>query len=154
MAAVALFKHNFVVELRGTAKEALSKAPQATNEIYGIELSATVAAARSLGDQPRGKKLILFPDTISAAGALVKASGRVPIFLATMECAWAIVAQTSKSRWIERAQSKANAPDAIRSGGSLDSGIPGETGTIIAPAGVTAGSGSRSARYLNRQPAH
>ena len=44
MAAVALFKNEFVVELGGTAHEALLEALQVTNEIYGSESSATVAA--------------------------------------------------------------------------------------------------------------
>ena len=85
MAAVASNESNFVAELRGTANEALSKALQVINEIYGLDSSAADATVRTLGDQLRGKKLILFPETNAAAGALVEASARQFIILTMVE---------------------------------------------------------------------
>ena len=71
MAAVALLRNEFVVELRGPAYEVLLKALQVTNEIYGSETSATVAAIRALGDELRGRASIVLSDNNAAAGAPV-----------------------------------------------------------------------------------
>lgn len=62
IAAVALLRNEFVVELRGPAYEVLLKALQVTNEIYGSESSATVAAIRALGDELRGMASIVLSD--------------------------------------------------------------------------------------------
>ena len=82
------------------------------NEIYVFELSATVAAIRAIGDQLRVRELILFSDNAAAAGALVKASDKVPIILATVECFWTQTARMSIPRWIERVPSMAIPADA------------------------------------------
>ena len=82
------------------------------NEIYVFELSAMVAAIRAIGDQLRVQELILFSDNAAAAGALVKASDKVPIILATVECFRTQTARMSIPRWIERVPSMANPADA------------------------------------------
>ena len=71
MAAAALLRNEFVVELRGPAYEVLLKALQVPNEIYGSESSATVAAIRALGDELRGMASIVLSDNNTAAGAPV-----------------------------------------------------------------------------------
>ena len=112
IATVALFKNDFVVELKETASEVVLKALRATNEIYGLEPFATVAAIRALGDQLGGKKMVGFSDNDAAAGVLAKASARVPLIMAMIECLWARMAWPSSPRWIERVPSKADAADA------------------------------------------
>ena len=69
MAAVALFKDDFVVEFGGKASEVLPKTLQVTNGIYGLELFAVGAAVRALGDQLRRKELVLSSDNDAAAAA-------------------------------------------------------------------------------------
>ena len=64
MAAVALLRNEFVVELRGPAYEVLLKALQVTNEIYGSESSATVAAIRALGDELKARRRLYFRITM------------------------------------------------------------------------------------------
>ena len=56
--------------------------------------------------------MVLFLENNVAAGALVKDSARAPIFLATTECFWALMAQPSISRRIGREPPKANPADA------------------------------------------
>ena len=85
MRAVALFKNDFVAELQGRRNGVLLEAPQVDNGICGLELRAMVAAARASGDRLRGKKSVFFRDNNAAAGALAKASGEVPSFLAMIE---------------------------------------------------------------------
>ena len=58
--------------------------------------------------------MVLFLDNNVAAGALVKASARAPIFLATTECLRALLVRPSISRSIESAPLKANPADAAR----------------------------------------
>ena len=58
--AVAKFRGEFVVELKGRASEVLSKALQVADEINGLERLAMVAAIRASGDQLRGKTTVSF----------------------------------------------------------------------------------------------
>ena len=67
-----------------------------------------VSSVIALGEQLRGKRIILFLDNNAASGAMMKASSRVKIILAITECFWQHVAQLGASCWVERVASEAN----------------------------------------------
>ena len=121
MAAIALFSRpagEFMVQLKGKAEDLLISSLAETNEIFGLELFAMVSAVMALGEQLRGKRMILFLDNNAAAGAMIKASSRVKIILAITECFWQQVAQLGASCWVERVASEANPADAPSRGKS------------------------------------
>ena len=101
-----------MVQLKGKAEDLLLESLKETNEIFGLELFAMVSAVMALGEQLKGKRMILFLDNNAASGAMIKASSRVKIILAITECFWQHVAQLGASCWIERVTSEANPADA------------------------------------------
>ena len=54
---------------------------------------AMVAAVAPLGEQLRGKIMLLFADKKAVAGALIKASSRIQIVLAGLGSFWGCAAQ-------------------------------------------------------------
>ena len=50
-----------------------------TDEISGLGMLAVVAAVATLGEQTRGKRMLLFADSNAAAGAGIKALSRIRI---------------------------------------------------------------------------
>ena len=121
LAAVALFSGNeeVTVLLTGTADKKLLKSLETTNEIYGLEMFAMVSAVITLGEQLRGKRIMLFLDNNAASGALIKGSSRVLIVLAMIESFWGCLARLSASCWVERVASEANPADAPSRGDPL-----------------------------------
>ena len=115
MAAIALFPRpsgEFQGQLKGKAEDLLLNSLAATNEIFGLGLFAMVSSVISLGEQLRGKKIILFSANNAASGAMIKASSRVQIILAITERFWQRVAHLAASCWVERVSSEANPADA------------------------------------------
>ena len=130
MAAVALSSgsEEVIVLLKGTAEKQLLKSLETTNEIYGLEMFAMVSAVATLGEQPRGKRILLFLDNNAASGALIKGSSRVLVVLAMIESFWGRMAQLAASCWVERVASDANPADAPSRGKPLfrDPHVEGE----------------------------
>ena len=56
---------------------------------------ATVAGVVALGEQLRGKRIVLFLDNNAAAGTLIKASSKIQMILAFVESFRGCVAQLS-----------------------------------------------------------
>ena len=121
MAAVALFSgaKEVTVLLTGAADKKLSRSLETTNEIYGLEMFAMVSAVITLGDQLRGKRIMLFLDNNAASGALIKGSSRVLVVLATIESFWGCMARLSASCWVERVAPGANPAGAPSRGDPL-----------------------------------
>ena len=82
-----------------------------TDEIYVLEMFATVAAAVAVGKQPGDQGEVLSMDYNAEAGALIEASSRVSVVLALEGSFWRIAAQQSASCWAEGASSEANPAD-------------------------------------------
>ena len=121
LAAVALFSgdRQVTVLLTGAADKKLLRSLEATNEIYGLEMFAMVSAIVTLGDQLRGKRILLFLDNNAAAGALIKGSSRILVVLAMIESFWGCLAQLAATCWVERVASEANPADAPSRGQAL-----------------------------------
>ena len=121
MAAVALFSgtKEVTVLMTGVADKKLLRSLETTNEIFGLEMFAMVSAVITLGDQLRGKRIMLFMDNNAASGALIKGSSRVLIVLAMIESFWGCMARLSASCWVERVASGANPADAPSRGDPL-----------------------------------
>ena len=122
MAAVASFsgeEEDLTVLLKGSADKDLLRALRATNEIYGLEMFAMVSAIITLGEQLRGKRILLFLDNNAAAGALIKGSSRILVALAMIESFWGYLAQVAATCWVERVASQANPADAPSRGEAL-----------------------------------
>ena len=121
MAAVALFSgaKEVTVLLTGAADKKLLRSLETTNEIFGLEMFAMVSAVITLGDQLRGKRIMLFLDNNAASGALIKGSSRVLIVLAMIESFWGCMARLSGLRRVERVASGANPADAPSRGDPL-----------------------------------
>ena len=82
MAAVALLPGRgaeFTVLLKGAAGKVKTDSLVETNEIFGLETFAMVAAVAAWGEQPRGEEMIRFVDNDAAAGALIKAPSRIQV---------------------------------------------------------------------------
>ena len=73
---------------------------------------AMVAAIATLGGQLRGKRAVLFLDNNAAAGALIRATSRIQIILATTGSFWGCTAQMSAACWVESVASETNPADA------------------------------------------
>ena len=121
MAAVAFFSgaKEVAVLLTGAADAKLLRSLETTNEIYGLEMFAMVSAVITLGDQLRGKRIMLFLGNNAASGALIKGSSRVLVVLAMIESFWGFMARLSASCWVERVASGANPADAPSRGDPL-----------------------------------
>ena len=114
MTAVALFSRQlreFTVSLKGAAEQVLLESIKDTNEISGLGTFAMVAGVVALGEQLRGKRVILFLRDNAAAGAQVKASSKTQMILALVESFWECVAQLSAACLVERVAPDANAAD-------------------------------------------
>ena len=114
MAAVALLPKQgteFTAPLTGAAEKVLTDSAVETNEIFGLEMLAMVAAAVALGDRLRGERMILFVDNNAAAGAPTKESTRIQVIVASIESLWGCVKQLSASCPKERVSPKANPAD-------------------------------------------
>ena len=73
-----------------------------------------VAGVVALGEQLRGKRVILFLGDNAAAGALIKASSKIQMILALEESFWECLAQLSAACWVERVAPDANSADSPR----------------------------------------
>ena len=86
--AVALFSRQgteLMVLPNGAAGQVLAGSPMGTNEIFGLEAFAKVAAVVALGEQLGGRRMILPAGHSAAAGALFKAPSRVQVIAALIE---------------------------------------------------------------------
>ena len=87
----------FPVLPEGEAEAVLTGGLPQTNEIYGPETFAMVAAIVAFGRQLGGSRVALFIDNNGPAGALIKASSRALSTLVPIESFWESVAQLSAS---------------------------------------------------------
>ena len=115
MAAVKLSPRQlreFTVLLKGAAEQLLLESIKDTHGIFVREKFAMVAGVIALGEQLRGKRILLFLDNNAAAGGLIKASSKIQMILALVESFWECLAQLSAACWVERVASDANPADA------------------------------------------
>ena len=87
----------FMVQLKGEAENLLLKSFAGTDEIFGLGLLTMVSAAIALGEQLRGKSIILSLGKNAASVAMIKASARAQIILAITERSRQHVAQLAAS---------------------------------------------------------
>ena len=113
-AAVVLFRNgsgSCSVVLTVFADATLAKCCRGAEEIKGLEMRTMAAPVVSLGERPRGERVVSFLN-YAAVGASIKASSRVAVVLPTAGSSRRSVARLSASRWVERAPSVANTADA------------------------------------------
>ena len=89
------------------------------NIIMGCEMLAPLAFLRSSGPKLRGKRINLYIDNNSAAGALIRGDCSNPTLAATVCVFWEIAEAYSIDIWIGRAPSKLNIADIPTRKGSL-----------------------------------
>ena len=91
MAAIALSARpegDFTALPKGAAEKVVLGNLRGTNEIFGLEMFATVSAWITFGEQKIGMQMLLFLDKIKAAAALIEASFRIWAILAIIYGFW------------------------------------------------------------------